>query len=230
MDCSTSNLLSPPLSPRVYSNSSSLSQWCYLTISSFATSFSFYFQSFSAFFSNELALCTRRSEYRSFSFSNSSSSEYSGFPLGLTGLIYCWPRDSQKSFPAPSFESIDSLTLFMVQVLHPYMTTGETTALTIWTFVGKVMALLFNILSRFVIAFLPRSKHFLILWMQSPSTVILEPKKRKSVIASTFLLLFAMMGENAMILVLWMLNFKPAFSLSSVTPSKRFFSSSSLCH
>ena len=74
----------------------------------------------------------------------------------------------------------------MVQLLHVYMNTGKTIALTLWTFVGKVMSLLFNTLSTFVIAFLPRSKHLLIPWLQSPSTVILEPKKRKSVTVYTF--------------------------------------------
>ena len=69
----------------------------------------------------------------------------------------------------------------MVQLSHPYMTTGKTIALTIWTFVSKVMSLLFDMLSRFVIAFLPRSKHLLISWLQSSSAVILEPKKIKSV-------------------------------------------------
>ena len=67
---------------------------------------------------------------------------------------------------------------FIVQLSHPYVTTGKTIALTRWTFVDKVMSLLFNMLSRFVIAFLPRSKHLLISWMQSPSAVILEPKKK----------------------------------------------------
>ena len=76
------------------------------------------------------------------------------------------------------------LAFFMVQLWHPYMTTGKTIALTIWTFVGKVMCLLFNMLSRFVIAFLPGSKCLLISWLQSPSTVILEPKKIKSVVVS----------------------------------------------
>ena len=80
---------------------------------------------------------------------------------------------------------------FMVQLSHLYMTTGKTIALTIWTFVGKVRSLL-NLLSRFVIAFLPRSKHLLISWLQSLSAVILEPKKKKSVTASTFPQLFAM--------------------------------------
>ena len=73
---------------------------------------------------------------------------------------------------------------FIVQLSHPYMTTGKTIALTIWTFMGKVTSLLYNILSRFVIAFLPRSKRLLISWLQSPSTVILEPKKIKSVTVS----------------------------------------------
>ena len=74
---------------------------------------------------------------------------------------------------------------FTVQLSHPYMTTGKTTALTRWTFVDKVMSLLFNTLSRFVITFLPRSKHLLISWLQSPSAVILEPRKIKSVTVST---------------------------------------------
>ena len=68
----------------------------------------------------------------------------------------------------------------MVQLSHPYITTGKTIALTIWTFVGKAMSLLFNMLSSFAIAFLPRSKHLLISWLQSPSAVILEPKKTKA--------------------------------------------------
>ena len=73
---------------------------------------------------------------------------------------------------------------FIVQLSHPYMTTGKTIALTRWTFVGKVMSLLFNMLPRLVIIFLPRSKHLLIAWLQSPSAVILEPKKIKSVTVS----------------------------------------------
>ena len=73
----------------------------------------------------------------------------------------------------------------MVQLSYPYMTTGKTIAFTIWTFVGKVMSLLFSTLSRFVMAFLPRSKYLLVLWIQSPFTVILEPKKIKSVSVST---------------------------------------------
>ena len=92
---------------------------------------------------------------------------------------------------------------FMLQLSHPYMTTGKTTALTRWTFVGNVMALVFNELSRFVIAFLPRSKHHLISWLQSPSTVILEPKKIKSITVSTVSPSFCheVMGPDAMIFI-----------------------------
>ena len=118
----------------------------------------------------------------------------------------------------------------MVQLSHSYMTTGKTTALTIWTFVGKVMSLLFNTLSRFLIAFLPKSKHLLISWLQSPSAVILEPKKINSVTASTFspCVCPEVMRPDAMILVFWMLSFKQAFPLSSFTLIKRLFSFSSL--
>ena len=91
----------------------------------------------------------------------------------------------------------------MVQLSHPYMTTGKTIALTRWTFVSKVMSLLFNVLTRFVIAFLPRSKRLLISWLQSPSAVILEPKKIKSVTVSIVSLSICheVMGLDAMILV-----------------------------
>ena len=92
----------------------------------------------------------------------------------------------------------------MVQLSHPYMTTGKNIALTIWTFVSKVMSLLSNTLSRFVIAFLPRSKGLLIPWLQSPSTVILEPKKIKSVSPS---ICHEVMGLDAMILVFLNIEF-----------------------
>ena len=90
---------------------------------------------------------------------------------------------------------------FIVQLTHPYMTTGKTIALTRWTFVGKVMSLLFNMLSRFVIAFLPRSKHLLISWLQSPSAVMLEPKKIRSVTVSIVSpsICHEVMGLDAMI-------------------------------
>ena len=87
---------------------------------------------------------------------------------------------------------------FMVQLSHPYLTTGKTIALTIWTFVGKVMSLLFNTQSRFVIAFLPRSKGLLISWLQSPSAVILEPETIKSVTVSPSIF-HELMGPEAVI-------------------------------
>ena len=118
----------------------------------------------------------------------------------------------------------------MIQLSHPYMTTGKTIAWTIQTFVSKVMSLLFNILSRFVIAFLPRSKHLLISWLQSPSTVLLDPKKMKSVTVSIVSpsICHEVMEPDAMILVVWMFHFQPAFSLSSFTFFKRFLGSFSL--
>src|SRR5574340_669733 len=119
---------------------------------------------------------------------------------------------------------------FIVQLSHPYMTTGKTIALTRRTFVGKVMSLLLNMLSRLVITFLPRSKRLLISWLQSPSAVILEPKKIKSDTVSTVSpsISHEVMGLDAMILVFSMLSFKPTFSHSSFTFLKRLLSSSSL--
>ena len=92
---------------------------------------------------------------------------------------------------------------FIVQLSHPYMTTGKTIALTRWTFVGKIMSLLYNMLSKLVIAFLPRSKHLLISWLQSPSAVILEPKKTQSVIVSIASpsICYEVMGLDVMISV-----------------------------
>ena len=103
----------------------------------------------------------------------------------------------------------------MVQLSNPHTTTGKTVALTRWTFESKVMSLLFNMLSRFVIAFLPRSKCLLISWLWSTSAVILEPKKIKSLtvfIVSPFIC-HEVMGPEAMIFIFWMLSFKPGFSL-----------------
>ena len=118
----------------------------------------------------------------------------------------------------------------MVQLSHPYKTTGKTIALTLQTLVSKVMSLLFTMLSRFAIAFLQRSRHLLISWLQSPSAVILEPKKIKSLTVSIVSpsICHEVMGPDAVVLAFWMLNFKPAFSLFSFTCIKRIFSSSSL--
>ena len=139
------------------------------------------------------------------------------------------PRESQESPPTTQFKSINYLVLsalFMVQLSHPYVTTGKTIALTILNFVGKVTSLLFSMLSRLVTAFLSRSKQLLISWLQSWSAVILEHKKMKSVTVSIVSLSICheVMGPDAMILVFWMLSFKPAFSTLSFTFIKRLFS------
>ena len=120
-----------------------------------------------------------------------------------------------------------SSAFFIVQLSHPYMTIGKTIGLTSWTYVGKVMPLLFNMLSKLVIAVLQRSKHLLISWLFSPCAVIFEPKQRKSVIVSIVSPCFCheVMGPDTMILVFWMFSFKPAFSLF-FTFIKILFSSS----
>ena len=117
---------------------------------------------------------------------------------------------------------------FIVQLSHPYMTARKTIALTRWNFVSQVMSLLFNVLSSLVIAFLPRSKHLLISWLQSPSEVILELTKRKSVTVSTSLPIYLPWSNGTKCHDLSFLNveFKPTFSLSSFTFIKRLFSSS----
>ena len=116
----------------------------------------------------------------------------------------------------------------MVQPSHPYVTPGKTIhTLTIWTFVGEVMSLFFNMLCRFFITFLPRSKHLLISWLQSPSAVILEPKKIKFVTASPSIC-YEVMGPDAVIFVFLILSFRPAFSLSPFTFTKRLLTSSLL--
>ena len=124
-------------------------------------------------FSNEMALHIRWPKYWSFGFSISPSNEYSGlisFRMDWFDLLSV--QGTLRSSPAPQFESINSSVLLMVQLSHLYMTTGKTIGtLTVGTFVGKVMSLLFNMLSRLVIAFLPGSKRLLISWLQSSSAV-----------------------------------------------------------
>ena len=119
---------------------------------------------------------------------------------------------------------------FIDQLSHPYKTTGKNRALTRWTFVGKAMSLLLNILSSLVITFLPRSKCLLISWLKSPSAVIFEPPKIKfttlSIVSPS--ISHEVMGLDALILVFWMLSFKLTFSLYSFSCIKRLFSSSSL--
>ena len=147
-------------------------------------------------FSVESVFQIRWPKYWSFSFSISTSYEHSGLiSLRMDWLDLLAVQGTVKSLLQPRSSKASILwcsVFFMVQLSHPYMTTGETIALTRRTFVGKVMSLLFNVLSRLVITFLPRSKYLLILWLQSPPTVILEPQKIKSDTVSTFLHQFAM--------------------------------------
>ena len=139
-------------------------------------------------FSSESVLCTRWPKYWSFSFSISPSNGYSGL---ISFRIDRWDLLAIQGTLKGLLQHHNSKTsilwhsaFFTVQLSHPYMTTRKTIALTRWTFGGKVMSLLFNMLSRLVIAFLPRSKHLLISWLQSPSAVILEPQKIKSLTVS----------------------------------------------
>ena len=144
----------------------------------------------------ESVLRIRWSKHWSFSFSISPFSEYSGlisFRMDWFDLLAV--QGTLKSLLQHYSSKASVLwcsAFFMVQFSHPYMTTGKTTALTRWTFVGKVRSLLFNMLSRLVIALLPKSKCLLISWLKSPSSMILEPKKIKSVTVSIVSHLFAM--------------------------------------
>ena len=139
-------------------------------------------------FSNASTLHMRRPKYWSFSLSISPSNEHPGLiSFRMDWLDLLAVQGTLKS-PLQHHSSKASIlrcsAFFTVQLSHPYMTTGKTIALTRWTCVGKVMTLLFNTLSRLVITFLSRSKHLFIAWLQSPSAVILEPKKIKSVAVS----------------------------------------------
>ena len=205
----------PPPTPGVYSNSCPLSQpsnhlilRCPLLLPPSI------FPSIMIFSIGSI-LCMRWPKYWSFNFIISPSNEYSG----LTSFRMDWldllaVQGTLKSLLQHHTSKASVLwcsAFFIVQLSHPHMTTGKAIALTRWTFVGKVMSLLFNMLSRLVITFLPRSKHLLISWLQSPSAVILEPPKIKSLTVSTVSpsICHEMMGLDAMILVFWMLGFKP---------------------
>ena len=183
---------------------------------------------------NESVLCIRWPNYWSFSFSISPSNEYSGLiSFRMDWLDLLAVQGTLKSLlqhHSSEASILQCSAFFIVQLSHPYMSTGETIALTTRTFVGQVMSLLFNMLSRLVIAFLLRSKHLLILWLKSPASVILQPKKIKPLTISIVSpsICHEVIGLDAMILVFWMLSFKPTFSLCSFTFIKRLLSSSSL--
>ena len=165
-------------------------------------------------FSNESALHIRWPKCWSFSFNISTSNEHSGlisFRMDLLDLLAV--QGTHKSLlqhHSSKASILQCSAFFIVQLSHPYMTTGKTIALTRQTFVGKVMFLLFNMLSRLVITFHPRSKCLLISWLQSPSAVILEPPKIKSVTVSPSIC-HEVIWPDALILVFWLLSFKPTF-------------------
>ena len=182
---------SPCLSPtpRVHPNSCPWSRWCHPAISSSVIPFSSCPQSFPAsVFSNESVLPIRWPKY--WNFSISPSNDYSGLIsfgndwfdcLAVQGILKSLLQNHNSKASIPSCSAF-----FIVQLSHPYVTSGKTIALTRWIYVGKVMSRLFKMLYWFAIAFLPRNKYLLIPWLQSPSTVILEPKKIKSVTVSIF--------------------------------------------
>ena len=147
-------------------------------------------------FSNESALHIKWPNYWSFSFNISPFIEHPGLiSFRMDWLDLLEVKGTLKSLLQHHSSKVSFLlcsAFFVVQLSHPNMTTGKTIALTRQTFVGKVMSLLFNMLPRLVITFLPRSKHVLISWLQSPSAVLLEPKKIKSALFPLFPHLFAM--------------------------------------
>ena len=172
---------------RICSNSCPLSRQCYPTISSPVTLFSSCPQSFPAsgsFPVNQFFASGSQSTGASASASVLPMNIQGWFPLGFTGLISLLSKGLSRVFF--STRVLRRSGFLRVQLSHPYMTTGKTVALTIQTFVSKMMSQLFNTLCSFVIPFLARSKRLLISWLQSPTAVIWEPKKIKSASASTF--------------------------------------------
>ena len=179
----------PSPTPGACSNSRALSHWCHPTISSSVIPFSSRLQSFPAsgsFQMNQLFASGGQSIRVSASTSVLLVNIQDWSSLGWTDWISLQSKGLKSLLQHHSSKaSILQCSAFsIVQLSHPYMTTGKTIALTRGTFVGKVMSLLLNMLSRLVITFLPRSKHLLISWLQSPSAVILEPQKIKSVTVS----------------------------------------------
>ena len=158
-------------------------------------------------FSNKSVLHIRWPEYWNFSFSINPSNEYSGLiSFRMDWLDLLAVQGTLKSLLQPHSSKASILrcsAFFMVQLLHPYMSAGKSIALTIQIFVSKVRSLLFNMLSRLIIAFLPRNKHLLISWLQPPFAVILEPKKIKSITVSIISpsICHEVMGLNAMIFI-----------------------------
>ena len=192
----------PSPTPGVYSNSCLSSQWCHPVILILCHPVFLLppIPPSIRVFSNEWTLHMRWPKYWSFSFNISPSNEHPGLiSFRMDQLDLLAVQGTLKSLLQHHNSKASILrcsAFFTVQLSHPYMTTGKTIALTRWTFVGKVMSLLFNMLSRLVITFLPRNKHLLISWLQSPSAVILEPQKIKSATVSTVSSKWGWKGEE----------------------------------
>ena len=229
----------PSPSPGACSNSCPLSWWCHLTVSYSVIPFFSCLPTFPSIrvFSSESALCIRGPKYWRFSLSISPSNEYSGLisfridwfdvlvSKGLSRVFSNTTVQKHQFFGAqPSLWSNSHIHTWLLE------TTGQTVALTRWTFVSKLIFLLSKMLYRLVIAFLPRSKHLLVSWLQSPSAVILEPPKIKSVTVSIVFppICHEMMVPEAMIFIFWMFNCTLVFSLFPFTFIKRLFNSSLL--
>ena len=184
-------------------------------------------------FSSESVLHIRWSKGQSFSFRINPCNEYSvviSFRMDWLDLAVQRTLKSLLQNGSLKASNLQCSAFFMVQLSYPYMTIRKTLALIRCTFVSKIMSLLFNMLSRLVIAFLPRSKRLLMSWLQLPSAVVLESKKTKSLTVSIVSpsICYEVMGPDATIFAFLMLSFKPDFSFSSFTFIKRLFSSSSL--
>ena len=208
----------PSPTPGACSNSCPLSRWCHPNISFSYVPFSSHLQSFPAsgsfpmsqFFNKAVKVLEFQVQHQSFQWIFRTDFKIDWLDLlAVQGTL-----KSLLQYHSLKASILCCSAFSMVQLSHPYITTGKTIALIGQTFVDKVMSLLFNTLSRFVIAFLPRSKCLLFSWLQSPSAVISEPKKIKSV--TVFIvsasICHEVMGPDAMILVFWMLSFKPTFS------------------
>ena len=205
----------PSLTPRVYPNSCPLSRWCHPTISSLCHPLLLPPQSFpaSGYFQMSQFFTSGGPKFCSLRFNISPYNEYSGlisFRMDWLEIAVQGTLKSILQHHSSKASILQCSAFFIVQLSHPYMATGKTTALTRWSFSGKVMSLLFNMLSRLFVTFLPRSKCLLISRLQSPSAVILKPPKIKSATVSPSIC-HEVMGPNAMIFIFWMLIFKPTF-------------------
>ena len=209
----------PSPNPGGYSNSCPLSQWFHLVLCWLLVLPPSIFPTI-RIFSNESALHITWPKYQSFSFSISPSNEYSGLiSFRIDWLDLLAVQGTLKSLlqhHSSKASILQRSAFFIVQLSHPYMTTGKIIALTGWTFVGKITSLLYNMLSRLLIAFLPRNKRLLIPWLQSPSAVTIcsdfgAQKNKVTISIVSPSICHEVMEPDAVILVFWMLSFKSTF-------------------